>query len=72
MIFDFERRISLVPAAFDEEGLLYATTRFGDFPRTEAAYLRLLSLPMFPDLEEKSQDRVVEVLRGTLDRLRRG
>ncbi len=46
-------------------------TRFGDFPNTEAAYLRLLSLPMFPDLEDSAQKRVVEVLRGTLDRLAR-
>jgi len=30
--FDFERRISLFPAAFDSDGLLYASTRFGDFP----------------------------------------
>lgn len=46
-------------------------TRFGDYPKTEAAYLRLLSLPMFPDLEETAQDRVVAVLRDTLDRLGR-
>lgn len=30
--FDFERRIALFPAAFDKEGLLFASTRFGDFP----------------------------------------
>lgn len=30
--FDFERRISLVPARFDEDGWLHASTRFGDFP----------------------------------------
>jgi xylan 1,4-beta-xylosidase len=30
--FDFERRLALFPAAFDEEGLLFANTRFGDFP----------------------------------------
>jgi len=47
-------------------------TRFGDFPNTEAAYLRLLSLPMFPDLGDAAQDRVVDVLRGTLARLARG
>lgn len=46
-------------------------TRFGDFPNTEAAYLRLLSLPMFPDLEDSAQDRVVDVLRGLLARLGR-
>jgi len=30
--FDFERRIALFPAGFDREGLMYANTRFGDFP----------------------------------------
>ena len=30
--FDFERRIAMFPAAFDADGLLFATTRFGDFP----------------------------------------
>ncbi|MBI1842052.1 MAG: family 43 glycosylhydrolase [Verrucomicrobia bacterium] len=30
--FDFERRIALFPAGFDTEGLLFANTRFGDFP----------------------------------------
>jgi hypothetical protein len=30
--FDFERRIALFPAGFDRDGLLYANTRFGDFP----------------------------------------
>jgi hypothetical protein len=30
--FDFERRIALFPAAFDADGLLHASTRFGDFP----------------------------------------
>lgn len=30
--FDFERRIAMFPAAFDRDGLLFANTRFGDFP----------------------------------------
>jgi len=30
--FDFERRIAMIPAGFDKEGLLHADTRFGDFP----------------------------------------
>ena len=46
-------------------------TRFGDLPNTEAAYLRLLSLPMFPELGDAAQERVVEVLTRTLDRLGR-
>ena len=31
--FDFERRIAMFPAGFDRDGLLFATTRFGDFPQ---------------------------------------
>ncbi len=46
-------------------------TRFGDFPVTEDAYLRLLSLPLFPGLEERSQDRIVEALLSTLEQLAR-
>lgn len=30
--FNFERRIAMFPAGFDKDGLLYANTRFGDFP----------------------------------------
>ncbi len=30
--FDFERRIAMFPTAFDDEGLMHATTRFGDLP----------------------------------------
>lgn len=30
--FDFERRIAMFPTAFDAEGLMFATTRFGDLP----------------------------------------
>ena len=30
--FNFERRIAMFPAGFDSDGLLYANTRFGDFP----------------------------------------
>ena len=30
--FDFERRVAMFPAGFDPEGLLHASTRFGDFP----------------------------------------
>jgi len=30
--FPFERRIAMFPAGFDRDGLLYSSTRFGDFP----------------------------------------
>lgn len=31
--YDFERRIAMFPAGFDKEGLMFASTRFGDFPQ---------------------------------------
>jgi UDP-4-amino-4,6-dideoxy-N-acetyl-beta-L-altrosamine transaminase len=38
----------------------------GQFPHTEAAYAGLLSLPLYPDLTQADQDRVVEALVGLL------
>ena len=38
----------------------------GDFPNAEAYYARAISLPLFPDLGEDDQDRVVEALRAAL------
>lgn len=43
-------------------------TAWGDLPHTEDAYLRLLSLPLFPQLGEADQDRVVEALGQALAR----
>jgi len=40
--------------------------RSEDFPQTEAAFSRLLSIPLFPDLREDEQDTVVDALRGLL------
>lgn len=31
--WNFERRISMFPAGFDQEGQMYSITRFGDFPQ---------------------------------------
>jgi perosamine synthetase len=47
---------------------LYAnySTGPGGFPVTEKVYAGLLSLPMYPDLSEAQQDRVVEVLGDVL------
>lgn len=47
---------------------LYAATglRPEQFPNTEAVYAGLVSLPLFPDLTEDEQDRVVEVLASLL------
>lgn len=42
-------------------------TGFGDLPATEAAYLELLSLPLFPSLARVDQDHVLAVLRAALD-----
>jgi hypothetical protein len=30
--FDFERRIAMFPTGFDQDGLMFADTRFGDYP----------------------------------------
>jgi UDP-4-amino-4,6-dideoxy-N-acetyl-beta-L-altrosamine transaminase len=38
----------------------------GDFPAAEAYYAGALSLPLYPDLTESDQDRVVEQLREAL------
>ncbi len=46
-------------------------TRFGDLPRTEDAYMRLLSLPLFPDLETVDQDHVVASLFRVFEKLAR-
>ncbi|RME68508.1 MAG: hypothetical protein D6782_01010 [Alphaproteobacteria bacterium] len=40
--------------------------RRGDFPQAESYYARTLSLPLFPDLSETQQDRVVACLRQAL------
>ncbi|WP_092344030.1 UDP-4-amino-4,6-dideoxy-N-acetyl-beta-L-altrosamine transaminase [Desulfuromusa kysingii] len=40
--------------------------RVGDFPEAERYYAEAISLPLFPLLTEKQQDRVVETLRGAL------
>ena len=31
--YDFERRIAMFPAGFDKDGVMFANTRFGDFPQ---------------------------------------
>lgn len=41
--------------------------RAGDFPRAEAFYDGVLSLPLYPDLSDAEQDRVVELLRDALE-----
>lgn len=46
-------------------------TRFGDLPVAEDAYLRLLSLPLFPAMQDADVERVVETVRSELRRLRR-
>jgi UDP-4-amino-4,6-dideoxy-N-acetyl-beta-L-altrosamine transaminase len=40
--------------------------RPADFPSAEAAYARLLSLPLYPDLSPADQDTVVQTLRAVL------
>jgi hypothetical protein len=31
--YDFQRRIAMFPAGFDKDGVMFANTRFGDFPQ---------------------------------------
>jgi UDP-4-amino-4,6-dideoxy-N-acetyl-beta-L-altrosamine transaminase len=38
----------------------------GDFPEAERYYSAAISLPMYPDLTEAQQDRVIDALRETL------
>lgn len=46
-------------------------TGWGDLPVAEAAYLRLISLPLFPGLRDEDVGRVVDIVRDELRRLRR-
>jgi len=43
----------------------------GAFPRTEAESARALSLPLYPGLSTRAQDRIVEVLKDLAERHRR-
>jgi perosamine synthetase len=58
-------QVNFIPAyrhpAFAELGY-----RRGMCPVAERFYAEQLSLPLFPDLTEADQDRVVETLRGIL------
>jgi dTDP-4-amino-4,6-dideoxygalactose transaminase len=38
----------------------------GDFPEAEKYYKNAISLPMFPELSEKDQDYVIDMLRDIL------
>jgi UDP-4-amino-4,6-dideoxy-N-acetyl-beta-L-altrosamine transaminase len=40
--------------------------RAGDFPHSEAYYAQAISLPLFPSMTHKQQDRVVQILRAAL------
>ena len=53
---------------------LYARLGFlpDDYPETERAYESLLSLPIFPDLTDDAQNRVVSALTDAVSRARAG
>ena len=38
----------------------------GDFPEAERYYRQAITLPLYPDLSDAQQDRVVQTLRGLL------
>ena len=46
-------------------------TRWGDLPAAEDAYLRLISLPLFPAMSDSDVERVIATLRDCLARARR-
>ncbi len=43
----------------------------GDFPNSEYAYSRAISLPLYPDLSESDLDRIITAISDTLSRCRR-
>ncbi len=38
--------------------------KFGDFPNSEEYYSRAISIPLYPDLSEKDQDKVISSLKA--------
>lgn len=48
-----------------------AGTRWGDLPGAEDAYLRLISLPLFPAMSDSDVERVITTVRDCLTRARR-
>ncbi|WP_417539931.1 DegT/DnrJ/EryC1/StrS family aminotransferase, partial [Marinobacter sp.] len=47
-----------------QECFAHVTVKPGSLPETERAAAEILNLPIFPELEESEQERVVSVLRG--------
>ncbi len=64
-------QVHYIPVHLQPEVRARLGSGWGDLPITEDAYLRLLSLPLFPGLDEADIARVVEVLRDVLKRARR-
>ena len=46
-------------------------TSWGDLPASEDAYLRMVSLPLFPGMDDADVERVVDAVRSEVARLRR-
>ena len=51
-----------------QECFKYLGYRTGDFPTSEQAAGEVLALPMFPEITEAQQRRVVEVCAGYLSK----
>ncbi len=64
-------QVHYIPVHLQPEVRERLGTGWGDLPVSEDAYLRLLSLPMFPSLEESDIGRVVDTLLSVLERRRR-
>ena len=41
--------------------------KIGDFPNSESYYNRSISIPLFPDMTKKQQDKVVMAIKKILD-----
>jgi dTDP-4-amino-4,6-dideoxygalactose transaminase len=51
-----------------QEAYRHLGYRAGDFPVAEEKARRILSLPIYPELTAEQQDRIVETIRGYVDR----
>jgi dTDP-4-amino-4,6-dideoxygalactose transaminase len=56
-------RVHYVPVHTQPYYQEHYATRRGDYPLAEKYYAKALSLPLYPDLTDEDQDRVIEAVR---------